>query len=29
MNTYEGGLQLLEDIEAEPRVRDDVGGRAW
>lgn len=23
---YEDGLQLLEDLEAELRVRDDVGG---
>lgn len=35
VRTYEGGLQLLEDLEdledleAEPRVRDDVGGWAW
>ena len=29
VRTYEGGLQrLLEDLEAELRVRDDVGGRA-
>ena len=27
--TYEGGLQLLEDLDAELRVRDDVGGWAW
>ena len=25
----EGGQRLLEDLEAEPRVRDDVGGWAW
>ena len=36
VRTYEGGLQLLDDLEAEltdaevePRVRDDVGGWAW
>lgn len=36
VRTYEGGLQLLEDLEAELtdavfelRVRDDVGGWAW
>lgn len=26
---YEGGLQLLEDLTTELRVRDDVGGWAW
>ena len=29
VRTHEGGLQLLEDLEAELRVRDDVGGWAW
>lgn len=29
VRTYEGGLELLEDLEAELRVRDDVGGWAW
>jgi hypothetical protein len=29
VRTYEGGLPLLEDLEAELRVRDDVGGWAW
>ena len=29
VRTYEGGLQLLEDPDAELRVRDDVGGWAW
>ena len=29
VRTYEGGRQLLEDLEAELRVRDDVGGWAW
>lgn len=24
-----GSLELLEDLEAELRVRDDVGGWAW
>ena len=27
--TYDGGLQLLEGLDAELRVRDDVGGWAW
>jgi hypothetical protein len=26
VRTYEGGLQLLEDLDAELRVRDDAGG---
>lgn len=29
VRTYEGGLQLLEDLEVELRVRDDVDGWAW
>ena len=29
VRTHEGGLQLLEDLDAELRVRDDVGGWAW
>lgn len=32
MNTWKTAnavLRLLEDLEAEPRVRDDVGGWAW
>lgn len=29
VRTHEGGLQLLEGLEAELRVRDDVGGWAW
>lgn len=29
VRTYEGGLQLLEDLDAELRVREDVGGWAW
>lgn len=29
VRTCEGGLQPLEDLEAELRVRDDVGGWAW
>ena len=29
VRTHEGGLQLLEDLEAELRVREDVGGWAW
>lgn len=29
VRTFEGGQRLLEDLEAEPRVRDDVGGWAW
>lgn len=28
VRTYEGGQRLLEDLEAELRVRDDVGGWA-
>lgn len=28
VRTYEGGLQPLEDLEAELRVRDDAGGWA-
>ena len=28
VRTHEGGLQLLEDLTAELRVRDDVGGWA-
>lgn len=28
VRTYEGGRQLLEDLEVELRVRDDVGGWA-
>lgn len=28
VRAYEGGRRLLEDLEAELRVRDDVGGRA-
>lgn len=28
VRTYEGALQLLEDLATEPRVRDDVGGWA-
>jgi hypothetical protein len=26
VRTHEGGLQLLEDLDVELRVRDDVGG---
>ena len=29
VRTYEGSLQLIEDLDAELRVRDDVGGWAW
>ena len=29
VRTYEGGLPLLEDLEAELRVRTYVGGWAW
>lgn len=29
VRTYEGGQRLLEDLDAELRVRDDVGGWAW
>lgn len=29
VRTYEGGQRLLEDLEAELRVRDNVGGWAW
>ena len=29
VRTCEGGLQPLEGLDAEPRVRDDVGGWAW
>ena len=29
VRTHEGTLQLLEDLGAELRVRDDVGGWAW
>ena len=29
VRTYEGGQRLLEDLEAELRVRDDVGGWDW
>jgi hypothetical protein len=29
VRTYEGGLALLEDLDAELRVRDDAGGWAW
>lgn len=29
VRTFEAGQRLLEDLEAEPRVRDDVGGWAW
>ena len=29
VRTYEGGPALLEDLEAELRVRDDVGGWDW
>lgn len=29
VRTHEGGLEPLEDLEAELRVRDDVGGWAW
>lgn len=29
VRTFEGGQRLLEDLEAELRVRDDVGGWAW
>lgn len=28
VRTYEGSLELLEDLETELRVRDDVGGWA-
>ena len=28
VRAYEGGLQLLEDLATEPRVRDDEGGWA-
>lgn len=28
VRAYEGGRRLPEDLEAELRVRDDVGGRA-
>lgn len=28
VRAFEGGRRLLEDPEAEPRVRDDVGGWA-
>lgn len=29
MNTWRTANAPLEDLEAEPRVRDDVGGWAW
>lgn len=29
VRTHEGGLQLLEDLGVELRVRDDVGGWDW
>lgn len=29
VRTYEGGLRPLEDLDAELRVRDDVGGWDW
>lgn len=29
VRTFEGGQRLLEGLEAELRVRDDVGGWAW
>lgn len=29
VRTCEGGLQSLKDLEAELRVRDDVGGWDW
>ena len=29
VRTVEGGLELLEDLEAELRVRTHVGGWAW
>lgn len=29
VRTYEGGLQPLEDLKAELRVRDDEGGWDW
>ena len=29
VRTYEGARRLLEDLEAELRVRNDVGGWAW